>query len=160
MNIEIRCAIEYRADQARLSPGHLSGVLLTYGERARDRREVFAPGSLSWPDDGVVLNLAHDRKRPVMRCTPLLEGRDVRIAFDLPDTTAGRDAAVMVRNGTLRGFSAEFVAIDEGRRDGLREIRAARLVGAGLVDDAAYGNSAEVRRSQLPPWKRSAVLWL
>ena len=47
---EIRCRLEIRADDTRLSPGRLTGVLMTYGERASYRAEVFEPGSLTWPD--------------------------------------------------------------------------------------------------------------
>ena len=63
----------------------------------------------------------------------------------LPDTTRGRDAAVMVRNATLRGLSVEFRSLEEDTRDGARLIRQASLHGAALVDDAAYGNAVEVR---------------
>ena len=31
---ELRCAIEYRADESRQSPGRIVGVLLSYGEQA------------------------------------------------------------------------------------------------------------------------------
>ena len=142
---EIRCLIEIRADDSRASPGRLSGVLIEYETRAKDRAEVFAAGALTWPDDGIVLNVQHDRAQPILRFTPELRGREVVVDIALPDTTRGRDAAVMVRNGTFRGLSMEFQAEDEGVKDGLREVRRARLMGAGLVDDASYGNAVEVR---------------
>lgn len=63
----------------------------------------------------------------------------------LPDTQDGRDAATMVRNGTLRGLSVEFRADDEGVVGGVREIRQARLLAAGLVDDPSYPTKVEVR---------------
>ena len=43
---EIRMAIECRADEDRLGPGRIVGTLMVYGKRARDRAEVFEPGSL------------------------------------------------------------------------------------------------------------------
>ena len=49
---ELRCSIEVRADDSIASPGRLFGVLLTYGERAGDRAEVFEPGSLEWDPAG------------------------------------------------------------------------------------------------------------
>ena len=58
---EIRCAIELRADDSRESPGRIVGTLVTYGERASDRPELFEAGSLTWPDGGVVLNRQHTR---------------------------------------------------------------------------------------------------
>ena len=49
---ELRCTIELRADDARQSPGRIVGTLLTYGERASDRPEVFADGALRWGRQG------------------------------------------------------------------------------------------------------------
>ena len=67
------------------------------------------------------------------------------VDVQLPDTVDGRDAATMVRNRTLRGLSVEFVAADEGFVGGIREIRQARLLAAGLVDDSSYLTKVEVR---------------
>lgn len=142
---EIRCAVELRADDSRQSPGTLSGVLLEYETRASDRPEVFKAGALTWDEAGVVLNLQHDRTKPLLRFVPTVEGREVRISAKLPDTQNGRDAAVLVRNGTLRGLSVEFLPEDETGSGGLREIRRARLVGAGLVDDSSYSTEVQVR---------------
>ena len=142
---EIRCAVELRQDDSRQSPGRLYGVLLEYEQRAKDRPEMFSSNSLHWPDDGIILNLSHDRKQPVVRFTPEQRENSILVDVPLPDTSRGRDAAEMVRNGTLRGLSVEFRAENEGRRDGMREIRRARLSAAALVDDAAYGNQVEVR---------------
>ena len=143
---EIRCAVEWRQDETRESPGRLCGELITYGQRASDRAEVFAAGALTWPDDGVVLNLSHDRKQPLIRFVPELVENRVVVDVALPDTSRGRDAAVLVKNGTMRGLSVEFRALDEGKRGAVREIRAARLLGAALVDDASYKGALEVRQ--------------
>jgi len=152
MTDEIRCAIELRADASRESPGRIAGVLLTYEVRAKDRPEMFAAGALQWDPAGIILNLSHDRKQPVMRFTPELRGAELVIDAPLPDTTHGRDAATMIRNGTLRGLSVEFRALDEGYRAGVREVRRAELRGAGLVDDASYGNRVELRHGRPRVW--------
>ena len=55
MRDELRCTIELRADDSRQSPGRLVGELMKYETRARSRREMFSAGSLSWPDDGIML---------------------------------------------------------------------------------------------------------
>ncbi len=146
MRPELRCAIEWRQDESRQSPGRLTGTLLTYEKRATDRPERFAAGALHWPNDGIILNLSHDRKQPVMRFAPEVRGMGVIVDVALPDTSRGRDAATMVKDGTLRGLSVEFVAEREDRVAGLREVRRARLTGAALVDDASYGNAVEVRQ--------------
>ncbi len=117
---------------------------------------MFAAGALTWPADGVILNLSHDRRQPVVRFTPEQRGNAVMIDVALPDTSRGRDAAVMVRNATLRGLSVEFRALEEGQRDGMRLVRRASLHAAALVDDAAYGNGVEVRDKAEAPALPSA----
>ena len=99
---EIRCAIEYRADDTRRSPGHLYGVLLTYGERAADRPERFALGALSWPDDGIVLRRQHARSAPIMRIVP--ETRGKRACNRRGATRHGKRAG-MRRRRCERGYS-------------------------------------------------------
>ena len=145
MTDELRCTIEYRADETRESPGHLYGVLVRYEQRARTRPEMFRRGSLEWPEDGILLNRQHNRGQPIARIVPELVGDELRIDLPLPDTVAGRDAATEVRNGTLSGLSIEFGALRESRRNGLRVIERGELRGAGLVDSADYGSRVEVR---------------
>ena len=142
---ELRCAIEYRADESRQSPGRIVGTLITYGTRARDRAEVFAPGALHWPDGGIVLNEQHNRQAPILRFTPEVVGKEVRIDAPLPDTQRGRDAAIMVKNGTFTGLSIEFRSEAEGRSAGTRMIRRASLSAAALVDSPSHKSSVEVR---------------
>ena len=147
------CPIEYRADDSRLSPGRIFGTLLSYETRAKDRSEVFGRGALSWPADGVVLNLSHDRKQPVTRFTPEQRDATVIVDVELPDTSQGRDAATLVKNGTLKGLSIEFRALKQEHAGGVRRILSAQLLGAGLVDDASYGNQVELRRrNRGVPW--------
>lgn len=133
--------LEVRADESRQSPGRLFGTLLTYETRARDRAEVFATGALSWPEDGIIVNIQHDRAQPIMRAIPEVRGAAVVLDAPLPDTSRGRDAAVMIRNGTMRGLSVEFRSLREDRIAGVRRITAARLGGAGLVDSPSYADS-------------------
>ena len=151
---EIRFAVECRADESRQSPGRIFGKLMEYMTPAGDRPEMFAAGALTWPDGGVVLNEQHNRQAPIMRFTPEVRGNAVVIDSLLPDTQRGRDAALMIRNGTFRGLSVEFRSLSEGVRDGMRLIRAGRLAGAALVDDPSYPASAvEVRqRASGRPW--------
>ena len=147
MKVESR-AVEIRieADAERRGPGILAGVLMPYGQRAQDRAEVFDPGSLHWPSDGVLLREMHVRARPIARFVPEATEAEVRVKILLPDTTAGRDAAANVRAGVLKGLSVEFRSEKETVRDGVRVIQRASLVGAGLVDSGAYaGATVEAR---------------
>ena len=145
MTTEIRCSIELRQDDTRQSPGRLTGTLLTYETRAKDRPEMFASGSLTWPEGGIILNEQHNRAQPIIRFTPEVRGKEVKIDIPLPDTQRGRDTAEMVRNGTMRGLSIEFKARNEENRAGVRIVKSAALTGAALVDDGSYGTSVEVR---------------
>ena len=141
---EIRCAIEFRADQDRLSPGRIVGELLTEGERANDRAEVFERGSLSWAGE-IVLNRQHKRDAPIMRFEPRRDGDRIMIDAALPDTTAGRDAAQEIRGGLMRGLSIEFRAVKERFEGGVRLIAEGVLGAAALVDESSYRTAVEVR---------------
>ena len=142
---EIRCSIELRADDTRQSPGRIVGTLLTYNKRALDRAEIFSPGALHWPDNGIILNEQHNRQAPIMRFTPELAGDELRIDVALPDTQRGRDAATMIKNGTMTGLSIEFRSEAEGRSAGVRQIRRAHLAAAALVDNPSHASTVEVR---------------
>lgn len=158
----ITCELRFMEDETRLSPGRLVGTLLTYEKRAADRPELFKRGALYWPDSGIAINSQHNRKETIVKTLPFLDGDEVKIAVDLPDTARGRDAAIDVRSGTLAGLSVEFFAEVEGRRGGLREIKRARLARAGLVDDPSYSDSLVEVRAEGPAWMldEDALLWL
>ena len=85
---EIRCAVEIREDYSRQSPGRLYGVLMRYGERAKDRAERFLPGALTWPDGGIVVTVQHDRRQAVARVTPIERDGELVIDAPVPDTAA------------------------------------------------------------------------
>ena len=70
---EIRFAVELRDDEQR-GPGRLVGTLIRYNERAKDRPELFEPDSLRWPKDGIVLNRQHERRSPILRFVPRVDG--------------------------------------------------------------------------------------
>ena len=155
--------IRQAEDPSRESPGRLTGTLLVYEERARDRREVFARGALTWPKDGILVNWNHDRSKPLLRAIPFLEDDAVKIDAPMPNTALGRDALTNIREGVFGGMSIEFRSRAEGRRGNLREIRSALLGAAALVDTGAYsGSKVEVRaEAEARPWSAEDVLrWL
>ena len=148
--------IRLETDPERQGPGRLTGTLMPYETRAVDRAEMFKAGALHWPEDGVLLRSMHRREAPIARFIPEATDGEVRVAIQLPDSTAGRDAAANVRAGVFRGLSVEFLPESETVRDGVRVIERARLVGAGLVDSPSYaGAGVEVRDKG-----RRARLWL
>lgn len=150
---EIRCAIELR--EAAESPGRIIGTLLELGRVAIDRREVFVPGAVAWPANGIRL-LSEHRGRQVMRVVPTVEGSEIRIDAPLPDTSLGREVAAEIRSGRKRGLSVEFHATDEARVSGVREVRGALVNAAAIVREPAYEQArAEVRHQE-----RRRRLWL
>ncbi len=149
-------------DVTRESPGHLTGVLVTYGEVARDRNDVYDMESLTWEDGGIVLNEMHERKQAIKRFEPYLDGAALRIDMPLPSTQRGRDAATMLRDKTYTGLSIEVErsSIIATYRAGVRHISRGKLMAAALVDKAAFVGSvvdvhAKRERNQL-----GALAWL
>ena len=59
----LKCEIRLAEDESRLSPGRLTGTLLTYETRASDRPELFARGALHWPENGIIINDQHQRNQ-------------------------------------------------------------------------------------------------
>ena len=113
---------------------------------ALDRPELFEIGALSWPADGVVLNRQHERGAPVMRVLPIVDGDELRIDQQLPDTTAGRDAATEIRQGLMRGLSLSFQAKRQSFSGGVRRIESAIMTRIGLVDSPSYDAPVEIRQ--------------
>ena len=152
----IRAAVELR-DGGDDSPGRLVGVLMRYGAVGQRGRETFAAGSLRWPDNGIRIDLEHASapvkgsvQPPIMRAVPILseDGTEVRIDAPLPDTTAARDLAVLLRSSppVYDGLSVEFHAARQSYPNGRRLITDAVLKGAALTDNASYPDtSVEVR---------------
>ena len=159
---EIRCAIEVR--EADGKPARLVGVLLPYGERAKDRAEVFERAALTWPDGGVVLRRQHNREQPILRFTPVESDGKLLIDAPIPDTAAGRDALEEVRGGLFRGLSVEFRAVRQSVVAGVRRISAGILVGAGLVDSGSYESATVEARAKAEAkaewerWQRELIL--
>ena len=141
--------VRFVEDHSRQSPGMLTGTLLTYGERARDRAEKFLPGSATWPDEGFIVNEQHNRAAPICRVRPFMDGNALKVATPLPNTQRGRDAALNVQEGILTGLSVEFYAKSAQVVGGVREIRQAYIEAAGLVDLSSYaGSNVEIRESK------------
>ena len=76
--------VRFEADTTNQSPGRLTGILLRYEQRAKDRAELFATGSLHWPEGGIIINQQHDRARPIVRAVPYESGGAVMIDVPLP----------------------------------------------------------------------------
>ena len=111
--------------------------------------EEFAPGAFADINKAELwANRMHQRTQPVANTLEnSLRFNDSRTELtteiDLPDTTAGRDVEVEVKQGLLRGLSIEFRTVkDELNYDtGHRKVTQAQLFGWGVVDRPAYPRS-------------------
>ena len=148
----------------------LSGVVVRYGAEADLRvfRERILPGAFNAED--VLLNIQHDRGRPIARTGAGLvltdSDAELRMAATLPDTRHARDAMEGVRAGLLRGLSVEMEVREQDWEDApgggaLRVVKGASLLGVALVDRPAYHDSTVEARARevfnrrpLPPPKR------
>ena len=145
--------IERRFSPVAVDGRRLSGVGIRYGDVARlpFGRETFEPGAFGdVANVDVILNVQHDRNRPIARTPATLRLEDgpdaLRVAATLPETREADDALALVRAGVLRGLSLEFRAGSAPVIDGVRTVQRAGLLGFGLVDTPAYpGSTVEAR---------------
>ena len=129
----------------------LQGTVITYGEIGVGDYgpERFTPGSLEVNPD-IILNVQHDRGRPIARTPDTLQLVDsaeaLTLRADVPETREGTDALVAVRMSILRGLSLEFRGAKFTMQGGIRTITSALVSGVGLVDRGAYeGSKVETR---------------
>lgn len=129
----------------------LSYRLLPYGEAGRTSvgTVTAAAGSITLPEDPttLVLNEEHDAHRPIGRFTSVAEeAAGLNATVRVADTTAGRDALTLARDGLRAGISVEIA--DPVIRDG--KLTAGRLTGAGLVVTPAFP-SAQLAAADTAP---------
>ena len=137
---------ERRYAEIRADGRTLIGVVMPYGAVAElpFGRERFEPGALKGAAEAdLILNLQHDRSRPIVRSGNGLIVSELADAVTMrAELPAGpdQDAAIAnVQAGILRGLSVEFVAEEERMAADMRIITRARLTGIGLVDRPQYG---------------------
>ena len=135
--------IEHRTGESelRLRGRRLEGVVVQYGQMARDRRERFEPGSLAPVPPVIPVNIQHDTALAIGELDVEDTPAELRVVGDVP---AG--VADLIRLRRLEGLSMEFVSKEEHDDSGVRVIDRAQLHGVGLVHEGAYATSVEVRQ--------------
>lgn len=140
--------------RAALEGSTLKGTVVRYGDIATlpFGRERISPGAFA-PIQDVILNRQHQRDKPLARTDGGLVLRDspasLELEATLPDTTEALDALKLVRSNVLRGFSVEFVALQERLDNDVVVVERGRLVGIGLVDSPAYPQSQVEREKRM-----------
>lgn len=108
-------------------------------------RETVVPGAFRYKD--VTVNMQHDRSQLVARNTPdggltiVDSAEEMRASIEFPPTSAGNDAAELVRRKILQCMSVEMKVREERWSGDLRTIKRADLYGISLVDRSAYSDS-------------------
>ena len=146
------CEFRYDGDST------LSGVAMKYGDTAtlpwgeEERFEAGAFGNVSNLD--AILNIQHDRGRPVARTggagltfDDSAEALRITAVLDSEDADAAQ-ALRKVKNRLLRGFSIEFIPESWEMDNEVMVITKAELRGLGIVDRPAYNQSRINPRSQ------------
>ena len=127
----------------------LRGVILTEGRAASGgRAELFAPGSVVWPSDGIGILTEH-RATGEVRAVPTRDQATGEIRVEARATDAIRRAVDVAGR---RYMSVEFHAQEERTTaGGVREVLRAMVDAAALVCSPEYDvTSAEIRRSRGP----------
>lgn len=135
--------------EVRAEGEDLHGVILQEGRAASGgRAEVFAPGSVTWPADGVRILDEHCGAE----LTKAFPTRDVegRIKIRARATEAVRAAVAAGK----KFMSIEFRALEERvTKGGVREVLRAYVDAAALVSDPEYDvTAAEVRQARRRVW--------
>ena len=144
-------AVEIELREADGGP-RLYGTILQEGRAAGGgRAELFAPGSVSWPADGIEIRTVH-KGAAELRAVPT-RAADGRIQISARATPA----IVAAVNGGKRGMSVEFTALREQRTAaGVREIERAFVDAAALTSVPEY----EQTRAELRAARPRVAAWL
>lgn len=147
--------IEFRSEAGRIVA---SGTAMRYGAKSKliagQFREVFHPGAFTKTIQEQDVRSHNEHHGPYLGRTGAgtlrLHDDRSRLVYevDLPDTTAGRDAATLLERGDIKGSSIGFRALPKGDSwsvddDGvaLRTVTEARLSVVDLTVAPAYGDS-------------------
>ena len=144
----IRVNVEVRESEG--GP-RLHGVILQEGRAAQGgRAELFAPGSVTWPERGIEIRTRHLGPAEATATPVRQPNGELRIAVR---ATPGIVAAVRAGKDAM---SVEFVSTREVRTaGGIREIQRALVDGATLTDDPEYQQTAAELRT-----RRKVATWL
>ena len=144
--VPVRHSFEVEIRETEGREPALHGVMLTEGVAASERRELFLPGSVSWPHQGI--GIAPDHRMPTESRAHPVRQRDGRLTLTARATNALKAAV----EAGKRHMSVEFVSIEERTgKSGIREIVQALVVRAALTATPEYtATAAEIRSTRRP----------
>lgn len=134
MNIELRV-------QGR----RLLGTVVRYGAPGEGGLEQFEAGAFQDGLDDVLLNVQHQRARPLARYPGSMTLRDTAEALTmeavLPETRDADDVLALVKGRVLVGLSVGFLALSERWERDVRIVERATLDHVAVVDRPSYPDS-------------------
>lgn len=150
------------------SPGKLEGYAAVFDSPTNlgEFTETVRPGAftraLAERGDSILALYDHERRSVLGRTgagTLSLreDSRGLAFELDLPDTTLGRDLAVLVKRGDVSGCSFAFRCYDDGdawdSRNGslVRELRSVELREITITPEPAYADTTVALRSRPKP---------
>ena len=140
MGDSLTVAVECRASE---SGPTLHGIIVQEGRAATGgRAEVFSPGSILWPAEGIIIRDRHYGSE-VARAIPTREPNgEIRVS-----APASPEVFALVQQQGRRYMSVEMHALAQTRTaGGVREISKALVSAAALTDSPEYKMAtAEVR---------------
>lgn len=152
-NIILAAAVECRASE---SGPVLRGTIITEGRPAARAREVFAPGAVHFPPEGIEIRTRHGAKAEA-RAVPTRDPQTGEIRIEVPANDALRRA---VDTEGRKWMSVEFTPLRERiTPSGIREVLSAWVDGAALAVRPYYDVTSavvEAREAQ----DRAAAAWL
>ena len=123
------------------------GTAIVYNSETKlpwGTREKIMPGALVWDEEKTILNLQHQRQKPLARSgkngtLKLIDSpSELKFEAEIVKTTDGDNALALIGDNVIRGASIEF-SVEKSDYDGeLEIIRAGKLFGIGLVDIPQY----------------------
>ncbi len=169
MKLEIRAG----TGLALPSPGKLAGYAAVFDSPADlgPFVEVVRPGAFTrcLRQPGAILALYdHERRSVLGRVSAGTlrlheDAKGLAFELDLPDTSVGRDLAVLVQRGDIGGCSFGFVVPDKGDAWGtsgdkpLRELRSVDLHEVTITPTPAYADTEVAMRSMPSFWDNDAL---
>ena len=146
----VRRSVELEVREEEGGP-RLHGTLIQEGRAATGgRSELFAPGSIMWPPDGIEIRTVHRGPAEARAVPTRYPNGEIRIS------APASPAIVAAVGGGKNGMSVEFTALREERTaGGVREIQRAYVDAGSLTSVPEYSQGVvEVRA------KRSSSIWL
>ena len=135
--------------EIREAGGELHGTILTEGRAASGgRAEVFAPGSVTWPAQGIGILVEHGGQAETRAFPHRAPNGELNVRARATD-------AIRAAIGAGKSYmSVEFVGVEERTTaGGVREILSAYVMAAALVDSPEYDTTrAEVRAKRRGRW--------